>query len=510
MPGSVAGRRILMSNSSMRNPSAIWWAVPVSALLLFYILNLVMPINADDFNHSVYIENGKPGMMTSFPQFMKSMQKEFLSYNSRLGQIYYRLCLTFLPRWFNSFIITLWLGGLIFLVLRIALRRKVQPSGFDMTLWLGILSVIFLPLQSVENFISYTSGLYNYIPGGVGTLLVLDRISRWFIEGEDNALPWWIYVVGFASGWSNEVYGFFMVPLFGILIFWSVFAQKEPLASVPSRIKYLMLSFTLGFIFLALAPGTQARSSSALMHAGNSLIASFVISAALYSRFALLAFPSFAGLVFLLLLYMRHDNPSLEREKLFFGLLLLSTTVIIFFASLGGFIPYGRALWGVYLVLGIILVWGASHLMQNRIWLATAPVMLGALTLFGVLIWNTYIVRTEFDRIAHVFLEAGKRGEKVVLVDFPALRKEPQSSIMRDINRVVLVQRDPKHWLNTGLVRYYNALYADREGFKGPSYIILNSLVPPYLDRYAFDTSNDPLSKYPEILSLIRQQEKRI
>ena len=156
----------------------------------------------------------------------------------------------------------------------------------------------------------------------------------------------------------------------------------------------------------------------------------------LYVRFALLVFPCIIGLIFLLLLYMRRDNVSLERENVFFALLLLSTTGIVFVASLGGFIPYGRALWGVYLVLGIILVWGASHLMQNRIWIATATVMLGGLMLFGTLIWNTYIVRTEFDRIAQAFLEAGKRGEKVLLVDFPALRKEPHSSIMRDINRV--------------------------------------------------------------------------
>ena len=162
--------------------------------------------------------------------------------------------------------ITLWVGGLIFMILRIALRRTAEPSGFDMTLWLGILSVIFLPLQAVENFISYTAGLNNYIPGGVGTLLILDKVSRWFIEGEDNVLPWWIYFIGFASGWSNEVYGFFMVPLFIILISWSVFIQKNPLAAVPSRIKYLMFSFALGFRVLAMAPGPRPGFQSIIQH----------------------------------------------------------------------------------------------------------------------------------------------------------------------------------------------------------------------------------------------------
>ena len=375
----------------MRNPSAIWWAVPVCALLLFWILNLVMPLNADDFSHSVFLENGEPRLITTLSQVIKSAQGEFFSFNSRLGQIYYRLSLTLLPKWLYNFMITLWVGGLIFMILRIALRRKVQPSGFDMTLWLGILSVIFLPLQAVENFISYTAGLNNYIPGGVGTLLILDKVSRWFIEGEDNVLPWWIYLIGFASGWSNEVYGFFMVPLFIILISWSVFIQKNPLAAVPSRIKYLMFSFALGFSVLAMAPGTQARSS--IHHSAYGFFTSFVMAGVLYVRFALLVFPCIIGLIFLLLLYMRRDNVSLEREKVFFALLLLSTTGIVFVASLGGFIPYGRALWGTYLALAIILAWGASHLMGKRIWVATATVMLGALMLFGTLIWNTYIVQ---------------------------------------------------------------------------------------------------------------------
>jgi hypothetical protein len=76
---------------------------------------------------------------------------------------------------------------------------------------------------------------------------------------------------------------------------------------------------------------------------------------------------------------------------------------------------------------------------------------------------------------------------------------------MRSINRVVLVQRDPKHWLNAGIVQYYNALYANREGFQCPSYIILDNLVPPHLNGYAFDTRNDPLNQYPEIQSLMNQ-----
>jgi len=137
----------------------------------------------------------------------------------------------------------------------------------------------------------------------------------------------------------------------------------------------------------------------------------------------------------------------------------------------------------------------------------TVPVVLGSFFLFGALIWNTYIVRTEFNRIEQNFIAAGKRGDAVLLVDFRDLRKEPHSSIMRFINRVVLVQRDPKHWLNTGLVNYYNALYGEKEGFKGPAYIVLDNLVPPYLNRYAFDTKNDPLNQYPEIRSLIEQQK---
>ena len=493
---------MMMSNGSMRAPSAIWWIVPITGLLLFWVLNLVMPLNADDFGCNVFLENGKAEIITSFSQFMQSIQQEVFSHNARLGNIYYRFSLTFLPQWLNDFIVMLWVGGLIFVLLRIALRRKIQPTGFDMTLWLGILSVIFLPLQSVENFISYTSGLYNYIPGGVGTLLVLDKISRWFIEGEDDAPAWWLYPVGFVSGWSNEVYGFFMIPLFGLLFFWRVVIEKKPL---PSWVCYLMFSFTLGFSFLVFAPGTQARSS--VQPGQGSFFALFVTSAFLYVSFTLLPAPFCVGVVLMLLLFMRKEDLISGREKVFFLLLLISTAGIVPSAALGGFLPYGRALWGTHLVLGIILVWGTSRLMNDRVWLATFPVIVGALVLFGALIWNTYIVRTEFERVEQAFLEAGKRGEKVLLVDFPALRTEPHPTIMRLINRVVLVQRDPKHWLNTGLVNYYNALYKGKEDFKGSSYIVLDNLVPPYLNRYAFDTENDPLNRYPEIRSLIEQQK---
>jgi len=466
-----------MSNGSMHNPSVIWWIVPITGLLLFWILNLVMPLNADDFGCSVLFEDGQPRIITSFAQLMQSLQSEFFSFNSRLGNIYYRFSLFLLPKWLNNFVITLWVGGLISLLLRIALRRKIQPTAFDMTLWIGILSVIFLPLQRIENFISYTSGLYNYIPGGIGTLLVLDKISHWFIEGEDDAPGWWLYLVGFIAGWSNEVYGFFMIPLFTLLVFWRVVIEKEPVATVPSWVLYLMCSFTLGFGFLAFAPGTQVRAS--IQPEYGSFFAIFIMSAFLYGSLALLTAPFCVGVVLMLLLLMRKEDLISNREKVFFPLLLISTAGIIPSAAFAGFLPYGRALWGTHLVLGIILVWGASRLMNDKIWLLTFPVIFGALALFGTLIWNTYIVRTEFERVEQAFIKAGRRGEKVLLVDFPALRKGPHSTIMRLINRVVIVQRDPKHWLNTGLVNYYNALYGGEGGFKGPSYIVLDNLVPP-------------------------------
>lgn len=487
----------------MHKPSAIWWIVPITGLLLFWILNLVMPLNADDFGSRLFFEYGNPKIITSFTHLM--MQKAFFSRYAPLVNIYYSFSLNFLPKWLNDLIVTLWVGGLIFLLLRIALRRKIQPTGFDMTLWLGILSVIFLPLQAVENFISYTCGLYVYIPGGVGALLVLDKISRWFIEGEDDAPAWWLYLVSFVSGGSVGVYGFFMIPLFGLLIFWRVVIEKKPFDTLPSWVFYLMCSFMLGFCFLVFAPGTYARMAAQPQY--GSFYTLFIMSALLYVSFALLPAPFCVGIVLMLLLLMRKEDLISNREKVFFPLLLISTAGIIPSAAFAGFLPYGRALWGTHLVLSIILVWGASRLMNDKIWLVTVPVILGALALFGTLIWNTYIVRTEFERVEQDFIKAGRRGEKVLLVDFPALRKEPHSTIMRLINRVVLVQRDPKHWLNIGLINYYNALYSEKRGFKGPSYIVLDNLVPPYLDRYAFDTKNDPLNQYPEIRSLIEQQK---
>jgi hypothetical protein len=494
---------MMMSNGSMRNPSALWWIVPITALLLFWMLNLAMPLNADDFSHRVFFEDGKPRIITSFIHLIT--QKDFFSHYAPLVNIYYSFSLNFLPEWLNDFIVTLWVGILIFLLLRIALRRKVQPTGFDMTLWLGILSVLFLPLQAVENFISYTCGLYAYIPGGVGTLLVLDKISRWFIEGEDDAPAWWLYPVSFVSGASNGVYGFFMVPLFGLLVFWLVAIEKKPFRTLPSWVFYLMFSFTAGFGFLVFAPGTHARIS--VQDDYGSFYTLFIMSAFLYASFALLTAPFCVGVVLMLLLFMRKEDLISRREKFFFPLLLLSTAGIVPAAAFAGFLPYGRALWATHLVLGIILAWAASRLMTHRVWLVTFPVTVGALALFGTLIWNTYIVRTEFERIEQAFLEAGKRGDQVLLVDFPALRKEPHPTIMRLLNRVVLVQRDPKHWLNRGLVKYYNARYGGKEGFQGPAYIVLDNLVPPHLHRYAFDTKNDPLNQYPEIRSLIEQQK---
>jgi hypothetical protein len=497
---------MLTTSGAIRNPSSIWWLVPVTALLLFWLLNIVMPINADDFASSVFFETGKPKIITSFSQVMYSVQKDFLSHNARLGNTYYRLSLAFLPRWLNAFLMTLWVGSLIFLILRLALRRKVQATGFDMTLWLGILILLFLPIQRVENFISYNCGLCFYIPGGVGTLLVLDKISRWFIEGESDAPKWWLYVVGFASGWSIEVYGFFMVPFFVLIISWHSGVEKKPLGAFPSWVWYLILSFTIGLSIIILAPATQSRSLHQPTYNG---LPSALLSAILYVRYGLLSAPLNIAIVFMLLLLSRQEDSPPLRERMFLVLLLVSTAGIIFPAAYAGFIPYGRALWGVYLVLAIILVWGASHLLKGRIWLVTFPVTFGALFLFGALIWNASVVRMSFNHLEQAFVEAGNRGEKVLLVDFPDLRKEPHATIMRDINRVVLVQRDPKHWFNTGLVNYYNALYAGKEGFKGSSYIILDNLVPPYLDRYAFDTKNDPVNRYPEIQALIERQKTR-
>ena len=496
-----------MSNDSMRAPSAIWWIIPIAGLLLFWTLNLVMPLNADDFFNRIIVEHGTPKIITSFSYLLQKLKGDLLSCYP-LAYVYSSFSLNVLPKWLYNLIATLWVGGLIFLILRIALRRKIQPSGFDMTLWLGILSVIFLPLQSVENFISYTAGLYAYIPGGVGTLLVLDRISRWFIEGEHDAPPWWLYVVSFISGGSVPVYGFFMIPLFVLLLVWRIVIEKKPFHTLPPWVFYLMCSFTLGFVFLIFTPGTQARIIS-FQSVHGSFYLSFVMSAILYVIFALLPTPFCVGIVLMFLLLMRGEDFLPEREKVFFVLLLISTAGIIPAAALVKFPPYGRALWGTHLVLGIILVWGASRLMNNKIWLVTIPVILGSLALFVTLIWNTYVVRTEFKRVEKAFVEAGKRGDDVLFVDFPELRKDPQPHIMRLINRVVLVQRDPKHWFNTSLVLYYNALYAEEKGFKKLSYIILDNLVPPYVEGYAFDTKNDPLNHYPEIQSLIERQKAR-
>jgi hypothetical protein len=495
-----------ISQPTLHNSSVLWWLVPITGLLLFWTLNLVMPLSVDDFGCSVFSEAGKPKLIKSLSQLMQSVQGNLLSYDARLGILYYRFSLIFLPRQINTFVLTLWVGSLVFLLLRLALRRKIRATGFDMTLWLGILILLFLPIQRVENFISTTAGLSNYIPGGVGTLIVLDKISRWFIEGESDAPKWWLYVVGFASGWSNEVFGFFMVPFFALIVLWHTGAEKKPLGSVPRWVWYLTFSFMIGLSVIVFAPATLARSLGQPTYSG---LPSALLPAMLYVRYGLLSAPLNIGIVFMLLLFARKEDSPPLRERIFFVLLLISTAGIIFPALYAGFIPYGRALWGVYLVLGIILVWGASHLLKWRTWLVTFPVMVGALFFFGALIWNTYVVRMSFKHLEQAFVEAGNRGDNVLLVDYPALRKEPHATIMRDINRVVLVQRDPKHWFNTDLVRYYTALHADKEGFEGPSYIMLDNLVPPYLSRYAFDTKDDPLNRYPEIQSLIQRQKTR-
>jgi hypothetical protein len=492
-----------MSTDSMRDTSALWWLSPAIGLLLFWVINFLMPLNADDFAHRVFFENGTPKIITSFPQLIQRVQSDLFSYNARLGNIYYWFSLNLFPKWLNNLIVTLWVGSLIFLLMRIALRRKVQPSGFDMTLWLGMLSVIFLPLQGMENFISYTAGLYNYIPGGVGTLFVLNKISRWFIEGEDVSATWGLYSIAFLAGWSNEVYGFFMIPLLILLILWHILIEKKRLAFVPIWVWYVIGSFTLGFCTLVIAPGTHGR---ALMQPAHSFISSLIMSSIYYVNFALLVPPFCIGVILLLLFFMHKEDLVNKREKVFFSLLCISTMGTILFASIAGFVLYGRALWGIHLVLGIILIWGISRLMYRNLWLLTVPVLGGALLLFGTLIWNTYIIRTEFNRIEQAFIDAGKRGDKVLLVDFPELRRGPHAAIMRIINRVVLVQRDPTHWFNTGLVHYYNALYSTNKGFKSPSYIILDNLVPPFLNGYAYDTKNDPLNHYPEIQSLIQRQ----
>jgi hypothetical protein len=297
-----------------------------------------------------------------------------------------------------------------------------------------------------------------------------------------------------------------MIPLFILLLLWHVFIEKESLASVPIRVWYVIGSFTVGFCILVLAPGTHGR---ALMQPAHSFISSLIMSSIYYVNFALLVPPFCIGVMLLLAFFMHKEDLVNKREKVFFSLLGISTMGTIFFASIAGFVLYGRALWGIHLVLGIILVWGISHFMYRKIWLLTVPVFGGALLLFGTLIWNTYIIRTEFNRIEQAFIDAGKRGDEVLLVDFTELRRGSHAAIMRVINRVVLVQRDPAHWFNTGLVHYYTALYGSNKGFKGPAYIVLDNLAPPFLNGYAYDTKNDPLNHYPEIQSLIRQINDR-
>lgn len=227
--------------------------------VMIYILNKNTHFTSDDFRYHFMYESFFPAenvsRITNLKDIFHSMYNHYFMWGGRItAHTLVQLILIFNKNIFNIVNSLFFVGLAVLIYMHCNVNKKI-----NITLLIGIILSLFFFIPQFGLTVLWVSGAGNYLWCAFIILLFL-LPYRVYVENNKNqkkSIFKFIYMIllGIIAGWTNENTGGAMI----LLIMLFILYYKLHNIKIPKWAVGGFISSAIGFMFLILAPGNNAR-----------------------------------------------------------------------------------------------------------------------------------------------------------------------------------------------------------------------------------------------------------
>ncbi len=425
------------------------YALIACAVLAFFSLNLLTPVQRDDWSYSFnFLTKERIG---SFDDIQESLVIHYQKVNGRIPVHFLAHLFLWMGKGAFNAVNTLAFTGLVTLVYFHAFGalRPFRPYA-----WLAAFLSLWLLTPAFGESFLWVTGAANYLYGMLLILFFLIPYRR-LLNGEDRyarlkvSAVCYALLTGIAAGWTNENTAGALFVLLLCLLIWRLL-EKKP---VPAWFYAGLLGVAAGLCLMVGAPGERSRLDTA---GGTGGVSAMLYRAAVLTvKLGRYLWPGILLWLLLLVCFLRGGR---KKHALVLPLVfLLAGLAALYSMALSPQIP--NRVWSgpiVYFTISALALWDACGVRVER-----ARVRVALVTLCAALALASYAVqapklaatKVAFDARAADAAEQLAQGERAL-----NLASVCGSGVRFDAaERAGDITADAEHWLNLALARYLGA-----------------------------------------------------
>lgn len=426
----------------------IMYILIVLALVAFFILNWLTPIQYDDWSYSFNFATKT--RIASFYDIFQSLDVNYHRVNGRLPVHFLAHLFLWIGKDAFNFINTIAFAGLNTLI---CFHAFGTFCGKHLYAWLASFAGLWLLTPAFGESFLWVTGASNYLYGILIILLYLIPFRLSFDKDYPKDKAWYTLlalVFGIIAGWTNENTGGALAVMLFCLTIWRLIQKKR----VPLWWLTGFCGVIIGVLIMIFAPGELSRLSGAGGMGGLHaiLVRAYEITLQLLHLF-------WPGIILWVLLFLAFLYRKQDGRKLCFPLISLLTGLAATYSmALAPGMPLRT--WSgplVFFLISLISLWNEISRRDNH----KNGLYLALLSLCTVLLLiNCYFTAQKLAVTKEVYVardvEAAAQlaqGKQDLILD--AVHGSDSRFDAAGINGDI--SSDSDYWVNVQLARYYGA-----------------------------------------------------
>lgn len=448
-------------NRNTYEPNSVGKIISFALILLLtgsmmYILNKYTHFTSDDFRYHYMYESFLPEpnvqRIQSFSDIVKSMYNHYNMWGGRItAHTLVQFILMFDKQVFNIINSLAYVGLIVLIYLHCNVSRKI-----NIPLLLGIIFSLWFFIPQFGLTVLWVSGAGNYLWCTIIILLFLLPYRRYYEDTslvKDNIFNFVLMIfIGILAGWTNENTGGAMILLTMLFAFYFKFKNIK----IPKWAFSGFFASCIGFVFLALSPGNNARKAYLTKKTVN-LVDNFL-------NVVGTSFTLMFGLTILLLLILsfflivNNNNRDLISKNMFLAFIyvfsaLAGIIVLIFSPQIPARTWFGPI---VFFIIAIGTLFANIDLSYTSL----KPILVIGLIAFSIKYVNEYTIaykdiektyKSINAQISIIEDEKAKGNLDIVVNDLP--KRNSQYNAFKG-TRYLFEDKDA--WLNQWMAKYYD------------------------------------------------------
>ncbi|MCH5265065.1 MAG: hypothetical protein J1F02_04145 [Lachnospiraceae bacterium] len=235
----------------------VLWVGTIAILFVcVFLINYVTPYLADDYRYIPHVAFGGTAKITSLKDVINSAVWFYRNMGGRVEGFLFATCFSYLPSYVFDFINTIayfLVTGLVYFICK-------GTNKHSLFLYLGIHILLWFCVPDYGQVMFWMCGSANYLWTSIPVLGMVYIYRRYAcFSGDTMKSPLWgvlTVILGVAAGWGMENISAGMLVILTLYLLYFRFALKIKIR-IPIICGYA--GSLMGFAFLVLAPGNQAR-----------------------------------------------------------------------------------------------------------------------------------------------------------------------------------------------------------------------------------------------------------